>query len=179
MKVCARCFQVQVSAAFYKNQTSKDGLGSYCKKCLKDYRNEHKDTLNEKTRSRNQKNREQEIARTQAYNSLHSDERSLYGRRYRNTLSGAYAIYKGNATAKDRTWELTEEEFQSIVQAPCSYCGEISKKGFHGIDRVCNSVGYTKENSVSCCSMCNYMKRNYTRDEFLNKIAQIFNHNLQ
>ena len=46
-----------------------------------------------------------------------------------------------------------------------------------GIDRVDNSLGYTLENSVSCCSKCNYMKKTLNVENFLLHIAKIYNYN--
>ena len=34
-------------------------------------------------------------------------------------------------------------------------------------------MGYILENCVSCCGMCNNMKRAYTREEFINKCIEI------
>ena len=99
MKVCCRCEQILSDAAFYRSSTSKDGFGSYCKECLRDYRNQNKERLNERTRARYLKNRDKEIARSQSYNSQHSSARRQYGQQYRQTLSGSFAIYKGNAIA--------------------------------------------------------------------------------
>lgn len=43
----------------------------------------------------------------------------------------------------------------------------------HGIDRVDNSVGYTIENCVPCCTSCNFMKGKMTKDDFIEKVSQI------
>ena len=39
----------------------------------------------------------------------------------------------------------------------------------------CNG-GYIKENCVSCCEMCNYMKGTLTPDVFLKRIEHILTH---
>lgn len=36
----------------------------------------------------------------------------------------------------------------------------------NGIDRVDSSIGYTIQNSVPCCKICNYAKHNLTLEEF-------------
>jgi hypothetical protein len=54
-------------------------------------------------------------------------------------------------------------------QKPCYYCGELSK----GIDRLDSTKGYEVENCVSCCEQCNYMKLDYTQEEFIKKCIQI------
>jgi hypothetical protein len=59
----------------------------------------------------------------------------------------------------------------------CHYCDDIiqwiahstgGKKGKYNLDRKDNSLGYTKENCVVCCSACNYLKGDkFTYDEML------------
>jgi hypothetical protein len=60
----------------------------------------------------------------------------------------------------------------------CDYCGrhpetytrpKNANGGFkyNGIDRVVNSVGYTLENCVPCCSNCNRAKSTLSRQEFI------------
>jgi len=48
----------------------------------------------------------------------------------------------------------------------------------NGVDRVDNSIGYTVENSVSCCAMCNRMKHAYGAAAFIEKCRAIANHQL-
>ena len=55
---------------------------------------------------------------------------------------------------------------------PCSYCGVNIKT--IGIDRVDNTKHYELNNCVSCCSTCNKMKMNLTKDKFIDKILEIF-----
>jgi len=35
-----------------------------------------------------------------------------------------------------------------------------------GVDRVDNTKGYTKENCVPCCKICNRLKSDLTKEEF-------------
>ena len=37
---------------------------------------------------------------------------------------------------------------------------------YNGIDRVDNIKGYDLDNCVTCCSLCNWMKRDLTIKEF-------------
>ena len=43
----------------------------------------------------------------------------------------------------------------------------------NGVDRVNNDLGYTIENSVTCCSLCNYMKRGMSLSDFIIHINKI------
>lgn len=188
-KFCIKCKIYLSIVYFHKEKKSKDGLGAYCKECKKAYAKEHQDKFkkaDKKYKDKNREllkqrshkfyylNRETEIARTKKYNACHSQERSDYGKKYHKTIPGHFTAYKGNAKSKQRTWSLSLEQFKVIVTQPCLYCGDFdSDRHYTGIDRVDNTRGYVLDNCVPCCKVCNYMKRNYTKKVFLNKIKQI------
>lgn len=96
-----------------------------------------------------------------------------------NTL---FIAYRNRAKKNKRDFDFTQEEFKIITQQNCYYCGSQpsseykSKNGsyfYNGIDRINNTIGYTKENSVPCCKICNLMKLDYTLDEFYKHILKI------
>jgi len=108
-------------------------------------------------------------------------------------LKKHYRSYKSGANYKWRNYEfrITYEEFKKLAMSSCYYCGQApSDKRHHyhktkgkmedifilvnGVDRVDNTKGYTIDNSVSCCGMCNQMKLDYSLDDFLTKIKQIY-----
>lgn len=94
-----------------------------------------------------------------------------------NTL---YSAYNSRARNIFSVFTLTKEEFFNMIYSNCYYCnstplnfvtknikGEV--KGYHvnGIDRLNNDEGYTKENCVPCCKICNYAKNDMTYNEFI------------
>ncbi len=115
---------------------------------------------------------------------------------------GLYHRYKCNAKLTNREFTLTFDEVKTLVSLNCFYC-DIEPRQFYnpyltktgemrqlkrfmfkdyvdtltilhnGIDRKNNDLGYTTENSVSCCWLCNETKHhNFTYDEFL-KIGKV------
>ena len=95
--------------------------------------------------------------------------------------------YKSGAKDRGLCFELTKEDFHSIVTKPCVYCGKLPevrvfRKGrtgecsasVNGIDRVDSSKGYTLDNVVPCCTRCNQMKLNYETSDFLEHISKIY-----
>ncbi len=78
--------------------------------------------------------------------------------------------YKKHAKKLDVKYELTENEFEMFVNNCCYYCGKAPR---NGIDRVNPTMGYVLNNCVSCCKICNYMKRNLTKEQFLNHIHKV------
>lgn len=45
----------------------------------------------------------------------------------------------------------------------------------NGIDRIDNNKGYTIDNVVPCCKMCNQAKNDYTLQEFQDWVEKIYN----
>ena len=48
---------------------------------------------------------------------------------------------------------------ECLMNCKCFYCGYFPTIGFNGIDRKNNDICYTYGNSVSCCHMCNMIKK--------------------
>jgi hypothetical protein len=46
---------------------------------------------------------------------------------------------------------------------------------YNGVDRVNNSLGYTKDNCKPCCKMCNKMKGTMSLEEFKSFIINAYN----
>jgi hypothetical protein len=94
--------------------------------------------------------------------------------------------YRVNARNKGRKFELTREEFESLVSSPCHYCGEppslrnvstATKVPLNGIDRLDSSGGYLPENVVTCCSICNNMKGTMSYADFIDRCSRISGYN--
>lgn len=85
---------------------------------------------------------------------------------------------------------LTYEDFLSFTKIKqCYYClsnipweeyayvdGKFTSKAYF-LDRKINSLPYSKENCVVCCTHCNKMKSNLNHDDFLvkcNLISEVF-----
>jgi hypothetical protein len=84
-----------------------------------------------------------------------------------------YKRYKHDAERKERCFELSYEQFISIVSKPCSYCGYYKEIEFNGIDRSNSILGYIVSNCVPCCKLCNIFKSNYNIEEFINHCNSI------
>jgi len=83
-------------------------------------------------------------------------------------------------------FNLTEKEYFTLTQQDCYYCGAKPENVlrhkesngdyiYNGLDRVDNNKGYTIDNVVPCCRLCNYGKRNLTIQEFKDWISKIYN----
>ena len=98
-----------------------------------------------------------------------------------------YNRVKGNAKKRNIEWDLTVQDFGSIARKSCYYCNIQPSKApgqrerspfYHGIDRVDNSLGYTFQNSVSCCAICNYAKHDLSIEDFKQWLTNCYNHTI-
>lgn len=71
------------------------------------------------------------------------------------------------STAKSRGLEfaLNRVEYTDLVLDNCFYC-TAEPSPINGIDRVDNSKGYVRGNTVTCCKRCNVAKNDHSREEF-------------
>lgn len=94
------------------------------------------------------------------------------------------ANYRRQARLRGFTWELTEEQASNLFRGDCHYCGATptnvarpqANSGefvYNGIDRKDSSLGYTPENTVSCCGLCNRCKSNLPYNEFVGYLQRI------
>ena len=113
--------------------------------------------------------------------------KKLYMEATRNqTFSG----YKSSAKKRGICFELSESDFHKIVQQKCYYCGSekknikksTSENGdyiYSGIDRVDSRRGYTLDNVVPCCWICNDAKKAKSQEEFLSWVERVYNHSIK
>lgn len=92
------------------------------------------------------------------------------GKVYPKSGNPRYDKYKARIEHKGKEMSLTVSEFESLLTQPCAYCGTTEKIG---VDRSDSSLGYSSENAVPCCFMCNIMKHTHSLDTFLNQIKRI------
>ncbi len=96
-----------------------------------------------------------------------------------------YSSYSRTAKRRQIPFELTKDEFRTIIKQNCFYCGQtpnmikfpVSNGGAficNGIDRKDSDGGYTISNCVACCSMCNYAKLDASVNDFLSHIKKIY-----
>lgn len=104
-----------------------------------------------------------------------------------NKLFGAYKL---GAKNRGHKFELSKEDFKSIVVSDCFYCGdkpsqEMKNNGksnffgnftYNGIDRVNNKNGYVLNNVVPCCFRCNQAKLTMGKYDFIKMIKKIYEH---
>jgi hypothetical protein len=101
-----------------------------------------------------------------------------------------YLSYQRAALDRGIAFDLTEDECGRLFSGACFYCGSPPslvkavhknrmapgrEKGLvhNGIDRLNSRLGYSSDNVVSCCTFCNYAKRDRTVGEFTSWLDQL------
>jgi 5-methylcytosine-specific restriction endonuclease McrA len=106
-----------------------------------------------------------------------------------NAISLTLYAYRKHAKKRGLTFDLDRKTLARLIEHPCFYCGKIGtnrtyayKKPneedvfYHnGIDRIENEKGYTIENSVSCCKLCNHMKWSLSFKEWIEHMQTVLN----
>lgn len=118
---------------------------------------------------------------------LHKENARKQGKKQKTRQSYLNLLYgevKRAAKHRKINFELTKEEFDSIITKDCFYCGKeptltrSDKVGIpfptNGIDRFDNKTGYTVKNSVPCCSSCNTAKLSLSYEEFIDMVKRIY-----
>lgn len=199
--MCSKCHIPQSESEFYKDSSKKDGLCSVCKVCKRQatdnyyrsnqelcrqqrasYYQQNKPTINR------QRRKHPEIEGRGEYNKLNPSHfdfgaslRKAPGESSYNRLKRRY---KKQALSRNYIFDLSDNDFRQLVTSNCFYCGlepkqimrEKTSFGqfiYNGIDRVDNSIGYTVDNCVSCCKVCNNAKGKLTKQEWREWIQRI------
>jgi len=157
----------------------KGGISSdkkaYMKPYLKNYYEEHKMQIKMNIQTEEYKNKKQEWNKN--YSKKHSERLSEKAKIYylgnkqrisiaHKTPAGKYAEYKRGAKKRGLVFAVSFDEYTALCWgAKCHYCGEENET--HGMDRMDNSKGYVLENLISCCQICNWMKRDLGLNDFI------------
>lgn len=200
MKKCSKCKKEKDESEFYKNWNSKDGLNSYCNKCIKEYNkklyNENKveriikqkkyyDNNQENIKAYSKKyyieNKKDIINKVKKYAKNHKKNLKKYSKKYyiKNKYEDKYIYrrYKSDAKRRDIEFNLIFEDFLIFLNNTCFYCGDIFER--MGVDRINNNKGYVLDNCVSCCSICNLTKNILNIQEWYEYLKQIILFRLQ
>lgn len=99
-----------------------------------------------------------------------------------------YKEYRDGAIKRNLNFTITQKTFFKLIEGICNYCGSspITMGGYsymdksiaplkrNGVDRVDTTKGYTNNNCVSCCSICNYAKHMLTVTEFRAWVIKVY-----
>ena len=139
----------------------------------KKYQLENKEKIKKMQSDYYARNKLARIENSRKWVSLNKEKAKETRRLYRESKIGRFKSIKNSAKSRNIEFNLTEEDVYNIIEKDCLYCGQ---KKSNGIDRINSNGGYTNENSIPCCSMCNYMKKDFTQEDFINQCKKISSH---
>lgn len=118
------------------------------------------------------------VEQSRKYRNLNPEKMKEQYEKTRKNPHHRYVFYKrraeGGGIKTKNPFNLTEIECKEYFTSRCHYCGyRYDGEVLNGIDRVNNNEGYSKDNCVSCCTMCNMMKRVLSREDFLHMCEHI------
>jgi len=107
---------------------------------------------------------------------------------YERSITAKYKEYKKSAIARNYSFNISEELFESLIIGKCLYCHleaipkensdpikneSLKWEGFIGVDRINNDLGYEIDNVASCCKDCNWAKSALGLERFLDWLTRI------
>lgn len=140
-KKCTSCGEVKHSSEFYEKSGCPGKLRSNCKACG--------------------------MKTTRIWRKTNAG--IAWRDRMNRSLSSRYSRARHMAGRRGIHFELSRDEYASLIEMPCRYCGDTKTPEVGcGLDRMSNDIGYVFENCVSCCEICNKAKNEFfTYDEML------------
>ena len=99
---------------------------------------------------------------------------NLHPEDFKNTTHVVYEAYKFSANKREIEFSISKSFFNEKIKESCYLCGKKSTDIHkNGLDRFDSNKGYIESNIKTCCSNCNYIKRNNDYDEMINKCMKI------
>ena len=165
---CRRKGEALLLSEFHKQSTGKFGHKPVCKECCgirnKQWRSDPKVLQ-----------RNKEIGKIYYTRPEIREHRKQTTRTYRNQPKEKYKLYIRSAKRRCLVFEIDADFAISLFLSNCYYCNN-GPNPLNGIDRINNDKGYTVENCVSCCKMCNEIKLNHSTEEILIHLQKIIDH---
>jgi hypothetical protein len=104
-----------------------------------------------------------------------------------SAFNALFGKYKVESERRGKSFFLTEDDFRKLITSNCHYCGRKPEQIYrmsgsrstfiyNGIDCKDSTKGYGRGNSLPCCKICNFMKRQLSYDDFLKACFAVVNH---
>ena len=80
---------------------------------------------------------------------------------------------RSSSKKRGHTCDLTEDEYASLIELPCHYCGGTLARTGSGLDQRKAGYGYSTVNAVPCCPWCNNVKSDAISDGEMSEIVNL------
>lgn len=162
MKFCSGCGQEKPLSEFYPRSDKKHLKKSLCKLCQSAYYTAYWKAQWQKTKN-NSEEHEREKARLKKarlnYYEKNKEKINELARNKAYSLKQRFWAIGRCANLRKVEQQISFPQYEKLLELPCEYCGDpnLSRTGHH-LDRIDNHLGYSVENVVKCCSLCNTIK---------------------
>lgn len=97
-----------------------------------------------------------------------------YSKKFNQLATTKLENYKSKALYDGKKWELSDNYALELIMGNCYYCdSKCEENESNGIDRLDCLKDYILENSVSSCTICNYIKICLDPITFINRCKNI------
>jgi hypothetical protein len=110
VKKCSKCEIEKIYSEFYKDKRAKDGLMSWCKCCVKKYRQDNRERVIEYGKQHYQENKEHLIERKKQYYQENKEYYKQYRQDNRERINGHSKQYRQEN--KERVIERNKQRYQ-------------------------------------------------------------------
>lgn len=193
-KICGHCNVEKTLNHFTKSPSVLGGYSYTCKECRKKYYTNNKESI---------------INKSKEWTKQHKEQRKEYLKNYSTLKTSVYYNIKRNAEKRKIFFNLSEEDVNKLLfsnDSICCYCGITQqenmeryfliknikeentvlsglKRGTNSqrltIDRTNSQLGYTLDNVVSCCCICNVTKSVFITGEAMKIIGPIIKEDIK
>jgi hypothetical protein len=146
---CCSCKSAVLLSEFHTDNRRPSGLRGTCKNCKREKQKVYKTT---------------EKGYAVFKKASNKFVRTNYGR---------FAHLVNIAKKKGMECTLTLEHFSKLIEKSCEYCGGKLEETGYGLDRKNNKEGYTVDNVVPCCKICNQTKMDIFSFDEMKEIGKI------
>jgi 5-methylcytosine-specific restriction endonuclease McrA len=91
----------------------------------------------------------------------------------KRNLDAAWKAFVAKSEKREKENTLSKDDFLALSQRACFYCNYYDENEINGIDRIDNAKGYSKDNCVTACKVCNRMKHILHPAFFVEKVGLI------
>ena len=171
-KNCSQCKQTLKIENFSRDNSRDDGFSAICKPCKKVSYQKYIKGL-EARESAKKRSSEWKVKNPDKVRQYYLNNREAIVKRtseYHTTYKGKYTLFISQAKFRNIECNISLEEYNNIIAKNCEYCD--SHEGV-GIDRLNSDLGYSSDNVVPCCQICNYGKNTLSKNDFINHILRI------
>jgi len=102
----------------------------------------------------------------------------LHNANFKSNVKIEYLQFKKKCEEGNITFDIGEVLYGKILNKMCIYCNNFPS-GANGISMINPEKEYILGNIEPCCTTCNFMKKNLSHTDFINKLKKIYDYKIK